>query len=499
MMFRTQSVGIDIQPDSVRMAVAIAQGGHMKVQNLAVRKIPEAPEHEARAAIASIIKDLFGENNLNGDTSVVCLPAAMSINRYLTTPITDYGRICQTLKFQMEPQIPYPVEQVVSDFIPLRKTNEGTEMLAVAVTKEKVSDALKLLELAEIDPQIVTIDALALADFYVNPFDFSSDKITALLHVGPRSTFLGFFSGQKLIGYRNLDGAPGDDEHSLRKLAKETQRSMLTFQSPPSIENGEIGTLCVSGDHADKLQWMFQQNLRDLPIRVLGFNENALAEIPPGLMDLADDCKLAIALARVGLQSSLNTINLRQEEFAPVSPLTRLRPNIRFSLVVLGIVLALWFGSVLTEIRHLSREREALNHEMVNIFSDTMPTAKTPEAIRQEIRLQQDRFKALRNHSSEYVSPLDVLAEVNASNPDKKLVLTDFAISENVLRMTGEADSFDDVNIFQGKLEDSALLSKVKIDSAAKAEKTEKINFRIRAEIARESGQKPAPVPEEAP
>ncbi len=496
MIFQARSIGIDVQPDSVRVAVAVSQGGRMKVLKLAVREIPEAPEQESRAAIASIIRDVLRENGLNGDTSVVCLPASISINRYLTTPITDNGRIRQTLKFQMEPQIPYPIEQVVSDFVPLRKTSEGTEMLAVAVTKDAVSEALKLLELAQVDPQIVTIDALALSDFFVNPFDFSSDKITALLHVGSRSAFLGFFSGAKLIGYRNLEGAPAGDDQSLRKLAKEAHRSMLTFQSPPSMGDSEIGTLCVSGSYSDKLQWVFQQDLRDFPIRVIGFNENSLAEIPPALMDIADRCQLAIALARVGLGDSANTINLRQEEYAPVSPLTRLRPNIMFSLAALGLALVMWFGSVLAENRHLSRELEAVNREMVEIFSDTMPSAKTPDAVRQEIRLQQDKFKSLRNYSSQYVSTLEVLAEVSAANPEKKLVLTDFAVSENVLRMTGEADSFDEVNMFQGRLEGSTLLSEVKIDSASKAEKSEKINFRIRAQIAREPGQKPGPTPE---
>jgi len=59
-------------------------------------------------------------------------------------------------------------------------------------------------------------------------------------------------------------------------------------------------------------------------------------------------------------------------------------------------------------------------------------------------------------------------------------------LSDNVLRMTGEVNSFDNINIFNQRLDDSPLLSQVKIDSATKAEKGDKINFRIRARVGRE-------------
>jgi Tfp pilus assembly PilM family ATPase/Tfp pilus assembly protein PilN len=484
MIFQGKSVGIDIQPDFVRIAVASFQGGRMRVLDLIEGEIPQTSEQEAKAATASVIRQAFKEHGLDGNTSVACLPAAVSINRTLTTPITDPGKLRQTLKFQIEPQIPYPIEQVISDYVAMRETDEGAEILAIAVTKDLISERMHVFEMAGVDPQVITLDALALADFYMNPFDFSPDKATALLYVNSSSSFLGFFSGEKLLGYRNLDGMPSGDEHAAKRIVKEIQRSLLSFQSSASAE---VGTLCIAGTGADNLRKILQGSLRDFPVRTVGFNEETLAEIPPPLLDRAEDFRLAIALARVGLGTSANEVNFRREEYAPLSPLSRVKSNMYFSLVVLAVALVAWFGSVAAEIRHQSRQLESLNEEMLKIFADTLPGIKSPEGAEQRVKQEQDKFKSLRNYSSEYVSPLNVLSEVTARIPDKKnLALNDLAVSDNVLRMTGEVDSFDDINILNGRLEDSPLLHEVKIDSATKAEKGEKVNFRIRARIRNE-------------
>ena len=96
MIFQTKSVGIDIQPDSVRMAIATLQGGRMVVLDLIERDIPHVPEQEAAAVTASVIRQVFEENRLGDNGCAVSLPAAVSINRAMSTPVTDPAKIRQT-------------------------------------------------------------------------------------------------------------------------------------------------------------------------------------------------------------------------------------------------------------------------------------------------------------------------------------------------------------------------------------------------------------------
>ena len=139
MMFETRSIGIDLRPNSVKIAVAATHGRQTRIIDLIEKQVPESAPEEIKDLSAAIIREAFLENDLNGDTCVVGLPASATINRQMLSPITDPTKIRQTLKFQMEPQIPYPVDQVIADFIPLRKTSEGTELLAIAVTKDIIS------------------------------------------------------------------------------------------------------------------------------------------------------------------------------------------------------------------------------------------------------------------------------------------------------------------------------------------------------------------------
>lgn len=498
MIFQTKSVGIDIRPDSLKMAVATLQGGRMKILNLIEREFPEAPEQETKAVAAETIRQAFRENGLDGSTCVICLPASKSINRVVSMPLTDPAKIRQTLRFQIEPQIPYPIDKVISDYVTIRKLDDGTEILAIAVAKEPIAERLQVLETTGVDPQILTLDALALADFYINPFDFSSDKITALLIANSESSFLGFFIGERLIGYRNLDGMPPDDENATAKMIKELRRSLVAFESSAS-ESNEIGALCVAGPSAKTLWGVLQESFREIPVRNVEFNERMLVEIPPAFSEVAEEYELAIALAHAGLEAPANEVNFRREEYAPAPVLSRLKPNIMFSLAVLALMVVAWFGNVQAQIFSKSHEKKILNEEVMKIFADTLPGVKSPTVAKEKIKQEQEKFESLKNYSSEYVSPLEILAEVAKSKPgENTFALSDLAISDGSLRLTGVVDSFADIGVFEKQIEDSPLLSDVKqIGRAKKVE--EGINFRISAHIGMEPRPAVAPGAETDP
>jgi type II secretory pathway component PulL len=482
MIFQSKSVGIDLGPDSIRIAVATLQGGRARILTLLERDISPPAEGEAAdpaETVGAALGDAMREIDASDDPWVACLPAAGSINRLLETPLTDSAKIKQTLKFQIEPLIPYPVDQVISDFTSIRKLDEGSEILAVAVAKESVSERLRPLRSAGIDPHILTLDALALADFYITPFDFSEDKITALLLTDAVNPFLGFFAGEKLVGYRSLESIDPHGDPSFAGLIKELRRTLIGFE--PS-GGGEIGALCVGGRNAETIREYLAEEFRDLPVRNVEFNERRIAEVSPDVSGSVDDYRLAIALARAGLEEPANAVNFMQEEYAPASPLSRLMPSVKFSLIVLGAMLAVWFASVWAQIYGQTRQLKAMNEEMALIFADTMPGARSSSAVGEMIRQKQDEFASLKSYSSEYVSPLDILKELDAAMSGAgKLTLDYMTISSNDLHMTGVADSSESVIAFKKRIESSPLFSGVN----ETIEKKDKLKFGLRVKVQR--------------
>ena len=143
-MFQSRSVGIDIQPGFVRIAVATQQGGRTKILNLVEEAIPDEAGREPAQA-ATIIKNALRESGTDdSDVCVACLPAFGSINRTVRMPLTDPSKIKDTLKYQIEAQIPYPIDHVISDCVMIRKLDDGSEVLAIAVAKELISERLEL-------------------------------------------------------------------------------------------------------------------------------------------------------------------------------------------------------------------------------------------------------------------------------------------------------------------------------------------------------------------
>ena len=78
-MFETKSVGIDIQPDSVRIAVVSQQGGRTRVLNLFVKEIPQASGHEARDAAVSAIRSALDESGTGADMCVASRNASFAL------------------------------------------------------------------------------------------------------------------------------------------------------------------------------------------------------------------------------------------------------------------------------------------------------------------------------------------------------------------------------------------------------------------------------------
>jgi type II secretory pathway component PulL len=467
------------------MAVAAKQGGRVHILDLIEKEIPETSVDEVKAMTASVIRQAVDENRLADETFVASLPVSGSIHRVLTTPLADLSKIRDTLKFQMEPLIPYPVDQVVTDCIPIRALDDGTAILSIALTKEPVAERLGMMEMAGVEPEVLTLDALALADFYVNPIDFLPDRLTALLLAGREGSFLGFFDGQRLVEYRNLDGVRSEDGVVTDAAMRDIRRSLLGIRLPTG-ETAEIGMLCVAGAGGEAIWRTLQESFREIPVRYLEFSEQTLVRIPDATA--TEGYEFAIALARAGLTPPANAVNFRKDEFAPPSVLSGLRPTISLTVAILAIVMLAWFGSVRAQIHRQSKQLDELNKAMVEILAETMPGTQSPAVAEQKMKAEQEKFKSLRNYSSAYVSPIDVLAEVVRGMPNQKdFALNELHMADTVLRMRGVGDSYDEVDTFKRQAEKSPLLSDVQIDSATKEEKGEKISFRIRARIEREA------------
>ena len=97
---------------------------------------------------------------LNGTKNVVlALPVNAILAQRLRLPTVEQGEFTEMVRIQVEKALPYPTEEVTTDFEIIEQTEEGSVVSAVAVHNEKLSELAAPLLARGIIPTQVTVYA----------------------------------------------------------------------------------------------------------------------------------------------------------------------------------------------------------------------------------------------------------------------------------------------------------------------------------------------------
>lgn len=138
---------------------------------------------------------------LNGTANIILgLPASAVLAQRLRLPTVDAEEFSEMVRIQIEKALPYPPEEVTTDFEVIEQTEEGSVVSAVAVHNEKLSEiAAPLLQRGIIPTQITVYAAQRAAThasegraFFLYPEDQS--LVCAITEEG-KLGFTGFVDG----------------------------------------------------------------------------------------------------------------------------------------------------------------------------------------------------------------------------------------------------------------------------------------------------------------
>ena len=98
------------------------------------------------------------------DVVISSLPAEYVAKRLLALPFTDWRRLQQVVAFALEEHLPFAVDDAVVAFARVGRELKNTLVMAAAVRCDIVREHLELLAGAGLDPKVVTLSALSLAE-----------------------------------------------------------------------------------------------------------------------------------------------------------------------------------------------------------------------------------------------------------------------------------------------------------------------------------------------
>ncbi len=189
-------VGFSLEENHVQMTQVYATSRHTTVE-LALRMPLEeeaGAKHENRAqrAIAKLFSRVGKYDHVR-----ISMPASLVVFKELTMPFNDPDKIRMVLEYEIEPALPFPIDEAIFDFIVTSQSKGGkdetTQIIAAAVRAPDLQEALDVYKKAGIEPTHITIDILGLYNLYQQIPEYNAIKAGAsLIDVGPVSTKITF-------------------------------------------------------------------------------------------------------------------------------------------------------------------------------------------------------------------------------------------------------------------------------------------------------------------
>ncbi|MBT8363614.1 MAG: pilus assembly protein PilM, partial [Deltaproteobacteria bacterium] len=367
-------LGIDIRKESVSAVLIKTSMRENRID--AHAHIPLNDSAEDGNHFKTALGALCNEIDPIGCDCVVSISADHFSYRILQIPFKDSRKIRMVLPFELEPTVPYPMDDLVIDFIDLQSTGQGdhSEIIAAAVPRSELTPYIKSLAEFKIDPEMVTVGGLPAAICLANQADPDEDRL--ILEISQASGSLFIVSGGRLKLIRSFPTPVGAAKQA-GLLGAFVQRTLAAYDELCQSEFQPLDVLVTgSGLNGANLDHDVSRVL-DIPVNRLNFADRLNIPIDsenikpwnPALMDNA----LALSLMAI---EGFKGLNFHKGQFAAKKFLVKHKDNLLKTGILAAAVLALLFFGVITESYTLNRKLDRINQQITGIFQGTFPEVK---------------------------------------------------------------------------------------------------------------------------
>ena len=478
-------LGIDIRKESVSAVLVKTSLRENRIDAHAHIPLPDAADDHDNFKTA--LHALSNEINPSGCDCVVSISADHFSYRILQVPFKDSKKIRMVLPFELEPTVPYPVDDLVIDFIDLQSAGQGdhSEIIAVAVPRTELNPYIESLAELKIDPEMVTVSGLPAAMCLANQADPGEDRL--ILEVGNASSSLFLVSGDRLQLIRSFP-TPIVAENRAGILSAIVQRTLSAYDELSQTEFQPLDVVVTgSGLNGAGLDQDVAAVL-NIPVNRLNFADRLNVQFDnadtkpwnPALMDNA----LALALMAI---EGIRGLNFHKGQFAARKIFVKHKKNWIKTGILAATVLALLFFSTIMETVTLSRKMDRIDQQITGIFKETFPEVKRIVDPYREMQVnvqEAQKSVVLQSTAGPHIRSIDILNSISQRIPDSiKVDVTRLVISPETVLISGITDDYKSVDDIKGNLEQIEYFKKVTISSSNLDRSGKEVRFVLKVEL----------------
>jgi type II secretory pathway component PulL len=473
-------LGLDIQNRALAAVLVNSGLKESRVEAYTYIRLPEEGDEHLTAALDTLVEEMPVE----GSVCIVSLPADHVSFRNLRVPFKQAKKIQQILPFELEPMLPFALEDVVIDFHPIKRDGQGeqSDIIAAACNVPGLKTILDLLGTHDISPEIVTVSGYPSALCLARLGDLPENALFVDVRSGSSTIFI-MVSGQ-LSMVRALPADRAYESHT-DMLGQSIQRTLYALEeidNRPFTPEKILVTGPALGENG------FEESLARL-LNVPTERVDLVKDTPARVREVpADSWKpfqmnnaLALALLEI---LGIKGLNFRRGPFAVKKRWAEYKKNILASgALALGVLLA-WLLSVSIDYYVKNKQLNEINGRITDIFQSTFPEVRKIVNPLQQMRVNIDELRKMSLTPAAGqgdMLTIDILNEISKSIPgDVDVKFNRTVIGDDNVVINGDSDTFNSVDAVKNRLEESAAFETVTILSTTKDDASSRIKFRLK-------------------
>ena len=478
-------LGIDIRHQSLNAVLLNSSLREYHVDNFIHLPYsgPEDPERSLSAALETLTERM----DLSGSDYVVSVPANQFIFRNMQVPFQNAKKIRMVLPFELEPSLPFAVEDLAIDFQALNGAQSGdqTELLTAAIEKNQLTPYIEALASVNIDPEKLTLSGLPVAQCLAHQSDPQEDLIFIEIDEGHATLFVLVGGRMQLIRSFPLPAA-GPSRTSM--MCAQIQQTLAAFQETSTLDFEPIeAVINNTGDASGKIAEDISKFLA-IPVKVAAIAEEMNIPLKadtenewiPGQMENA----LALALMEV---EGYPVLNFHKGQFAAQKFLVKHKSALIKTGILAAAVLVLMFFNLMMNTHTLNKRIDAINDQMTQIFKETFPEIRSVKYPFKEMqaKLRENRGNAvLQTETGPHIRRIDIINNISEKIPASITVnLNRLVIQPDNVLISGTTDTYESVNTIKSRLESVQEFEKVTISSANLDRSGKEVQFMLKVEL----------------
>jgi type IV pilus assembly protein PilM len=237
-------VGLDIGSSAVKAVELKKRGDSYELVNFGLERLGQDTVVDGAVmdalSVSAAIERIFAENRIRTRNVATSVSGHAVIVKRITVSAANSQELDSAIPYEAQQHIPFDISDVNLSYQPLGESpsGQGTDVMLVAVKREKIINHTNVLSQANKTPVVVDYDGFAMFNAFEANYDVSPDNIVALLNIGASITNI--VVGRGGIPLFTRDVSLGGNQYT-DSLQKELD---LSYEDAEKLKQGqEVGSI----------------------------------------------------------------------------------------------------------------------------------------------------------------------------------------------------------------------------------------------------------------